>query len=82
MDFGPKSTFWLVFFWVNVVVCSILAIVVVRVVRKYETRRKQLEKDIKTPGLNNLRWLFKHKLKEHNINEEKQINEQTNVDLN
>ena len=74
--------FWAVFFWINVVVCSILAVVVVRIVRKYEARRKQLKDDIKTPGLNNLRWLFKHKLKEHDMNEEKQINEQTNVDLN
>ena len=54
MDWGPDSPIWMVIFWVNVVVCSILAIVVVRVVRKYESRRKQLEKDIKTPGLRKL----------------------------
>jgi len=67
MDLGPSSPFWAVFFWVNVIVCLILAIVVIRVVRKYEARRKQLEKDIKTPGLHNLRWLFRHILKEHGI---------------
>ncbi len=82
MDWGPNSSIWMVIFWVNVVVCLILAIVVVRIVRKYEARRKLLEKDIKTPGLNNLRWLFKHKLKEHGINEEKRTNERANVDLN
>ncbi len=67
MNLGPNSPFWAVFFWINVVICSILAIVVVRIVRKYDARRKQLEKDIKTPGLKNVRWLFKYKLKEHNI---------------
>jgi hypothetical protein len=67
MDLGPNSPFWAVFFRVNVVVCLILAIVVVRIVHKYEARRKQLMKDIKTPGLSNIRWLFKHKLKEHDI---------------
>jgi hypothetical protein len=30
-----------------------------------------LEKDIKTPGLGNIRWLFKHKLKEHDIDTSK-----------
>ena len=82
MNLGPNSPFWLVFFWINVVVCSILAIIVVRIVRRYEARRKQLEKDIKTPALKNIRWLFRHKLKEHGIDEGKQINEQTNADLN
>lgn len=74
MDLGPNSPFWAVFFWANVVVCSILAIVVVRIIRKYEAKRKQLGKDIKTPGLENLRWLFKHRLKEHGVDE----NEKTN----
>jgi hypothetical protein len=41
-----------------------------------------LEKDIKTPGLKNLRWLFKHKLKEHDIEVERQITEPSNADLN
>jgi uncharacterized membrane-anchored protein YhcB (DUF1043 family) len=67
MDFGPNSPIWAVFFWINVVICLILGIIVIRIVRKYEARRKQLEKDIKTPGLKNIRWLFKHKLKEHDI---------------
>ena len=82
MDWGPNSSIWMVIFWVNVVVCSILAIVVVRVVRKYEARRKLLEKDIKTPGLNNLRWLFKHKLKEHDIEGKIQNIEPPDADLN
>jgi hypothetical protein len=82
MDFGPNSPIWKVIFWINVVICSILTIVVVRVVRKYESRRKQLEKDIKTPGLHNLRWLFKHRLKEHDIEGEKQNIEPPNADLN
>ncbi len=74
MDLGPNSPFWAVFFLVNAVVCSILAIVVVRIVRKYEARRKQLKEDIKTPGLENLRWLFKHKLKEHGVDENDKTN--------
>ena len=82
MDLGQNSSFWAVVFWVNVVVCSILAFVVVRIVRKYESKRKQLEKDIKTPGLMNIRWLFKHKLKEHGINGEKKTNGRTDVHLN
>ncbi|OQA53882.1 MAG: hypothetical protein BWY44_00011 [Candidatus Omnitrophica bacterium ADurb.Bin292] len=73
MDWGPNSPLWAVFFWVNAIVCLALAIVVIRVIRKYEARRKQLERDIKTPGLHNLRWLFKHKLKEHSIEEAKLI---------
>ncbi len=67
MDFGPSSSFWRIFFWVNSAICLILAIFVVRVVHKYEARRKQLKDDIKTPGLTNIRWLFKHRLKEHDI---------------
>jgi Ni/Fe-hydrogenase subunit HybB-like protein len=82
MDWGPSSPFWAVFFWVNVIVCSILVVVVVRTVSKYEAKRKLLEKDIKTPGLKNVRWLFKHKLKEHDIEGEKQITEPPNADLN
>ena len=74
MDFGPSSPLWAVFFWINVVICSILAIAVVRAVRKYGARRKQLKEDIKTPGLENLRWLFKHKLKEHGVDENDKTN--------
>lgn len=82
MDWGPNSPLWAILFWINVVACLILAIVVARVVRKYEAKRKRLEKDIKTPGLNNVRWLFKHKLKEHGIDEGKQIIKPPNADSN
>jgi Ni/Fe-hydrogenase subunit HybB-like protein len=67
MDLGTNSPFWAVFFWINVVICSILAIVVVRIVRKYEAKQKQLGKDIKTPGLENIKWFFRRKLKDHDI---------------
>ena len=58
MNLGPNSPFWAVFFWINVAVCSILAIVVVRVVRKYEAKRKQLEKNVKTPGFDEYQVAF------------------------
>ena len=74
MILEPSSPFWAVFFWVNIAVCSILAIVVVRTVRKYEARRKQLGEDIKTPGLESIRWLFKNKFKEHGVDENGQTN--------
>ncbi len=59
---------------VNGVVCSILAIVVVRIFRKYEARRKQLKEDIKAPGLENLRGLFEHRLKEQGVDENDKTN--------
>lgn len=74
MDLGPNSPFWAVFFWSNVAVCIVLAVIGIRFVRQCETKRKQLKKDIKTPGFGDIRWLFKHKLKEHGIDK----NEKTN----
>jgi uncharacterized membrane-anchored protein YitT (DUF2179 family) len=82
MAFGSDSPLWAVFFWVNAIVCLILAIIVIRVIRKYETRRKQLAKDIKTPSLHNIRWLFKHKLKQHSIEEAKPIIKPPDAGLN
>lgn len=82
MGWGPNSPLWAVFFWVNAIVCLILAIVVIRVVRKYEAKRELLKKDIKTPGLKNVRWLFKHKLKEHEIGGDSEPDESTSEDLN
>ena len=82
MNFGPSSLFWGIFFWVNSAICLILAIIVVRVVHKYEARRKKLKADIQAPGLENIKWLFKHKLKEHGVDEDKQITEKANADLN
>ena len=82
MNFGPSSPLWMVIFWINVVVCSILAIMAYRAIAKYEARRKQLKEDIKTPGLHNLRWLFKHKLKEHGIEDAKPNIKPPDVGLN
>lgn len=74
MNLGPNNPFWAVFFWVNVVICLILVIVVVGIVHKYEARRKQLKGDIREPGLKDVRWLFKHKLKEHGIDKNDKTN--------
>jgi uncharacterized membrane-anchored protein YitT (DUF2179 family) len=82
MDWGPNSPLWAAVFWVNVVVSLILAIVIVRVVRKYEAKRKQLKADMNTPGMKNVRWLFKHRLRDHDIDDGKKSTEQTHTDLN
>lgn len=84
MDWGPNSPLWGVVFWINVAACLGLAVIVVRVIRKYEAKRRQLKNDLKEPGMKNLRWLFKHKLKEHDIHEENEqdYNKETDASQN
>ena len=71
MNWGLNSPLWAIVFWANVVICLGLVVLVVRTIRKYETKKKQLKDVIDASDQKDVKWLFKNKLKEHGINEKK-----------
>lgn len=68
MDIGPNSPFWAVFFWLDVIICGVLG---VWIIRKIEKDKKRLKDAFKEYYLKQFRWLFGRELKEHGAEDEK-----------
>lgn len=71
MDIGPNSPFWAVFFWLDVIVCGVLG---VWIIRKIEKDKKRLKDAFKEHYLRQFKWLFGRELKDRGIDKEVQNN--------
>lgn len=63
--------FWQVFhlalFWLSLLFTIGALWLLISTVRKYEKRKKQIQKELQAPGMEDVRHLFKPFLKEHGI---------------
>lgn len=73
VDFYQK--FSIIGFWVSIPFCLFIVVLIVRMEKKYKARKKEIKKMIHTPGMEDVRWLLKGKLKEHGIEPDEHAHE-------
>ncbi len=54
-------------FWVSIPVCLFVVFLIIRMEKKYKARQKEIKKMINAPGMEDVRWLLKRRLKDHGI---------------
>ena len=62
-------------FWISIPVCLFIAFLIIRMERKYKARKNEIKKMIHAPGMEDVRWLLKSRLKNHDIEPDDQIHE-------
>ena len=73
VDFYQK--FNVIGFWLSIPFCLFIVVLIVRMEKKYKARKKEIKKMIHTPGMEDVRWLLKGKLKEHGIEPDEHTHE-------
>ena len=66
-SFSFWDKFWLALFGLSVPVMIYLAWRIASMGRRIEERKKQIQKDLHSPGMEEVRFLLKPSLKEHDI---------------
>ncbi len=69
-------------FWISIPICLAIAFFTYHMAKKYDARRNEIEKEINAPGMEDVRWLLKHKLKEHGIEPNTDTPEKISLGIN
>jgi len=73
VDFYQKFT--VIGFWISIPICLFIVFLIVRMEKKYKARKKEIKKMIHAPGMEDVRWLFKSRLKKLDIEPDERAHE-------
>lgn len=60
-------------FWVSIPICLFIVFLIFRMDKKYKARKNEIKKMIHSPGMEDVRWLLKGRLKNHGIEPDENI---------
>jgi len=62
-------------FWVSIPICLFIVVLIVRIEKKYTARKNEIKKMIQAPGMGDIRWLLKWRLRDHGIETDEDLHE-------
>lgn len=73
MNFYEKFT--IAGFWVSIPICLFIFILIVRMEKQYKAKKHEIKTMVSAPGMEDVRWLLKGRLRDYGIETDESIHE-------